>query len=554
MRQLILSILLTFCVPLYTQTQTKLAKKDPASSISGKVTIKGKAAPGIVVGLRSNDPDGQQNLRYRSTTDQDGNYRITNVAPGTYQVMPAASAFVIAGQNNPEGISLIITGGETIEGIDFALNRGGVITGRVTNSEGRPLIEEQIQLLPAEANNQRGPLYFVAARNIQTDDRGIYRIFGLPAGSYKVALGQSERGFFGGGRSRRPQYKQTFHPDVTDPSKAVIIEVTEGSEVANVDITVGRSLDTFAVSGRIVDGDTGQPVPNLVIGLRRILSDGNSFGSLGSASNSLGQFKIENVAPGKYSAFIMPRDTSEVRAEAVPFELIDQDVTELMVKTAVGASVSGTIVLDRTDDKTLLARLHQLQLQTHVQNESQVPNFAQPTSISQDGSFRVGGLPAGMANFSLFSPGRGPLSEFKIIRVDRDGVAQVRGVEVKNREQVTGVRIVVSYGNGTIRGLVKVENVELPSTARFSVWLTNPADDPTNSQRTFESSPQVDSRGRFLVEWLPPGTYEVNAGVYIPGSRSRPPSAKQQVNVADGIVTEVTITLDLKSDPVPGNP
>ena len=141
MRQLILSILLIFCVPLYTQTQTKLAKKDPASRISGKVTIKGKAAPGIVVGLRANDRDGQQNLRYRSTTDQDGNYRITNVAPGTYQVMPAAPAFVIAGQTNPEGISLIITGGETIEGIDFSLNRGGVITGRVTNSEGRPLIE-----------------------------------------------------------------------------------------------------------------------------------------------------------------------------------------------------------------------------------------------------------------------------------------------------------------------------------------------------------------------------------------------------------------------------
>src|SRR4030095_7981626 len=183
-------------------------------------------------------------------------------------------------------------------------------------------------------------------------------------------------------------------------------------------------------------------------------------------------------------------------------------------------------------------KLHQLQLNTWVQNESLGTNSNQQAFINQDGSFRVGGLPAGMANFSLFSPGRGPLSEFKIIRVDRDGVAQVRGVEVKNREQVTGVRIVVSYGNGTIRGVVKVENVELPSNARFSVWLTNPADDPTKSQRMFESSPQVDSRGRFLVEWLPPGTYEVNASVFIPGSRTRPPSAKQQVNVADGIVTE----------------
>src|SRR6266850_1414607 len=155
-RQAIVWFLLILCTPLYTKSQTSLAKKRPASSISGKVTIKGKGVSGIVVGLRATDSFGQQTSLYKSATDQDGNYRITNVPPGSYRVMPAAPAFVISGPGELGGKSLIITEGETVEGIDFALNRGGVITGKVIDSEGRPLIEEQISLLPPEADTQRG--------------------------------------------------------------------------------------------------------------------------------------------------------------------------------------------------------------------------------------------------------------------------------------------------------------------------------------------------------------------------------------------------------------
>lgn len=549
--QAIVSVLLIFCIHVYAQSQTRPAKKGPGGSISGKVTIKGKGAPGIVVGLRAADSGGQQTSHYRGATDQDGSYRITNVPPGTYQVMPAAPAFVISGE--PGGKTLILTEGETVEGIDFALARGGVITGRATDSEERPLIEELINLLPAEANNQGRQAYIGTPRRIQTDDRGIYRIFGIPQGRYKVALGRSEDGSFAGG-SRRSQYKQTFYPAVTDPSRATVIEVTEGSETTNVDITVGRALDTFAVSGRIVDGDTGQPLPNVRLALQRIDREGNSSMSTGSASNSQGEFNLENVMPGKYAVFVPPQANSRMRADAVSFDLIDQDVTGLLVKTSQGASVSGVIVLDGTNDKSIFARLSQMQLHAYVPNEGPGVSWVQPATVNHDGSFRLGGLQAGFANFALTSTEGGPPRGFTIMRIERDGVAQPRGIEVKDGEQVSGIRLVVNYGNGTIRGLIKVENGELPPTARFSVWFTTPEDDPRKLQRSFVPSPQVDSRGHFLVEGLAAGTYEVNANVFIPGSRNRPPSAKQQVNVADGVVNEVILTLDLEPNPGPGNP
>jgi hypothetical protein len=109
-------ILFFFCNTVQPQTQTKPAKKEPASSISGKVIIKGKGAPGIVVGLRAADDFNRQTSVNKSTTDHEGIYRITNVPPGTYQVIPYAPTFVVSGER---GRTLIIAAGETVEGIDF---------------------------------------------------------------------------------------------------------------------------------------------------------------------------------------------------------------------------------------------------------------------------------------------------------------------------------------------------------------------------------------------------------------------------------------------------
>lgn len=543
-RQSIVWALLILSIPVYTQSQTKPAKKGPTSSVSGKVTIKGKGAAGIAVGLRAADYEQMRTSRYIGVTDQDGNYRITDVQPGTYQVMPAAPAYVFSGE--PGGKTLIIAEGESVEGVDFALARGGVITGKVTESEGRPLIEETINLLPADTSNQSGPFY-VSVRHAQTDDRGVYRFFGISAGKYRVAVGQSDDGS-SGGRPRRSLYKQTFHPAVTNPAKASVIEVTEGSEATNVDITVGRTLDTFVASGRIVDGATGLPLPQVRFGVERIASEGSfSFISSSAASNSKGEFRIENLAPGKYAIFIVPQANANLRADAVQFDLLDQDVSGLLIKTSEGSTVSGVIEIANIDDKTAPTFLSRIELHAYVHNESLRHSRPQEAVINPDGSFRVGGLLAGTAQFSLALEDRRGFREFTIVRVERDGVDLPAGVEVKAGEHVTGIRIVVTYGTATVRGHIKVENGELPPTVKFSVWLMQLADDSTKSQRTSLPPAKVDSRGHFLVEGLAAGTYEVNANVFTPGMHIR--TVKQQVNVSQGSVNEVVLTLDLTKTP-----
>ena len=550
--QAILWVLLIFSNSVQTQPQTKPAKKEASSSISGKVTIKGKDAPGIVVTLRGADFDGQFTPRLKATTDQDGNYRITNVGPGTYRVMPAAPLFVSSAES--DGKTLIITEGETVEGVDFALVRGSVITGKAVDSDGLPLIEEHIRLLPVESDSQHGRVNLGAAAGIQTDDRGIYRIFGIPPGKYKVALGQGEDGSFGG--PRRSRYKQTFSPGVMDSSKALVIEATEGSEATNVDITVGRSLAMFAISGRLINGETLQPVTNVRVALQRISGDGHSFMSWGSPSNSDGEFKLENVTTGKYELFVPSQPNSSVRSGPVSFEVIDQDVSGLLVKTSEGGSLAGLVVLDGGDERSLLARLSHMRLHTYVRNPANesFSSWVRPVTIDSDRGFRVSGLQSGFVNFSFSGVDGRPVQGLALLRVERDGIAQPAGIEIKDGEQITGVRLVVSYGNGKIRGVVKIENGEVPLNARFAVWFTDPEDESRRGHRINQTSPEVDSRGHFLVEGLAAGTYQINASIYIPGARTRPPSVTKQVNVIDGAVTEITLTLNLEPLPGPDKP
>ena len=531
------------------KSQIRAEKKATSATISGRVTIKGKGAPGIVVAVVPVSSANRSRMSvgpgYHATTDQEGNYRVTDVPTGSYRANPDAPAFVISAQ--PSGTTLIVNEGDSINDVDFALVKGGVITGRVTNSEGQPLIERQVTLMPVETNNQNSAYVEIVHNSWQTDDRGVYRMFGVSQGKYRVVVEGEENSF--GGRTTT-QTRQTFYPDVTDASKGATLEVVEGGELTGVDIVVETTepATKFAVNGRIVDGATGQPVPNLRLGLQFFSGTQiNYIGGPDYISDQNGRFKIDNLAPGKYGVFAESGPNSELRTDSVTFEIVDQDITGLLVKTYRGASVSGEVVFEGGNDKPGRGKPRQILLRALVMNEA-VGNMGLSARIGPDGTFRVGGLPAGLLHFSIVLIEDGPMKSLSISRIERDGIILPRGFEIKDGEQITGLKLIVNMGTGTIRGVVKAQNGELPPRAHFSVWFTNTGVDPKSSMSN--PAPMVDSRGRFVVEGLLPGTYEINAAVYVAG-QNRSPSAKQQVTVTDGSTIEVTLTIDLSPHPEP---
>jgi hypothetical protein len=224
--------------PLATQlkAQTPEPKAKPTGSISGRVTIGEKPAPGIVV--IASGPDSTTSMG-QTTSDADGNYRIGGLAAGQINITPMAPVYVIPVSTMfGQGRLLNLSANEAAEGIDFKLTRGGVITGRITDPDGRPVIEERITLIAVNQNSEvvHQPIRPANFMMYQTDDRGVYRIYGLAAGHYKLSAGDEGRG---GGMRAAGFYPRTYYPDSSEIGKATIIDVSEGGETKKYRHQVG---------------------------------------------------------------------------------------------------------------------------------------------------------------------------------------------------------------------------------------------------------------------------------------------------------------------------
>src|ERR1044072_5360314 len=83
-RHAVSCIILVLSTVIFAQAQTAVDKISGAT-ITGKVIINGKGAPGVVVVLVLNAEGNQRITRYRAFTDDTGTYRIANVSPGSYR-------------------------------------------------------------------------------------------------------------------------------------------------------------------------------------------------------------------------------------------------------------------------------------------------------------------------------------------------------------------------------------------------------------------------------------------------------------------------------------
>ena len=105
--------------------------------------------------------------------------------------------------------------------------------------------------------------------------------------------------------------------------------------------------------------------------------------------------------PGQYAVSVNPQG-KDFRTEELRFEIADQDVTGLIVRTVKGGSMSGVVVLEGTLDNAVREQLRDVRLIVFVATEESERRGATSglsTVLRPDGSFSIGGLPAGTGNF-----------------------------------------------------------------------------------------------------------------------------------------------------------
>jgi hypothetical protein len=533
--------------------------KTGEGSVSGIVILKGNPAIGVTVLLYpwSQGAQFDQANSLRDKTDESGQFQFTGVRAGKYWISALAPGYITPGDGDvmKQGLVVNLAEDEKIGDMRLEIKPGAVITGRIANAQGGPVVEERITLRKMDKSG-KSQLYWINDQfneMYMTDDRGQYRIFGLPEGRYLLSVGRDQKPGSAALTLSALFYPLTYYPNMPSEAEAKVIEVTEGAVASDIDITVPDPKKVFGVYGRVVDADTGQPIPGVGFRLGGISQGGKLTGGwalTGGISKSNGEFRLGVMTPGRY-ALLIDSEAGYI-AEPVIFDLNEDDVTGVKVIARRAGSISGVVVIEGATDPKILSQLSKLSLSSFYKSiKSTIPGMPIFSSIENakvgaDGSFRIDRLEPGMVAIEL---ARSPETRnLTIARIERNGAVTGEGVTIRAGEQVTGVRVVLAYSALAIRGELKVVGGALPASLRFQVTARR-VDQSAQSMLSAE----VDARSQFHLEGAPPGEYEIGlfpaTGLY--GERldaqiaSLISSVKERVVVGAGSQPSVVLVLDL---------
>src|SRR5262245_54135223 len=224
---------------IQAQGQAQRAETNAGTAtVSGHVTLKGEPARGVMVILQGRNPGLANSPRAR--TDENGRFRFNGVNAGNYSIYALAPGYIRL-QETSIGLgdkTLNISDGDKVENVDLEIRRGGVIAGRITDSQGRPVIEETIKLSKRDRDTRAQFSFSLSQNNDmnRAEDRGVYRNYWLPAGRYLVEVGLDPSSGRPRITSSRASYPLVFYPNAISATEANLSEVNEGSESSDVDM------------------------------------------------------------------------------------------------------------------------------------------------------------------------------------------------------------------------------------------------------------------------------------------------------------------------------
>jgi hypothetical protein len=173
------------CLPISAQRATGI--------ITGRVvTDSGQPIPRAIVSIigAGGSLDKMFSGRLAVATTADGRFEATGLDPAPYLITAKAPSYLPIQNNDPSAQEYHFLG----ENVTVVLRKGGVITGKVTTPTGEPVIGVQVSAVPTGAAALAPPgvtLDLGSGQMIsrQTDDRGVYRLYGVPPGKYLVVAG-----------------------------------------------------------------------------------------------------------------------------------------------------------------------------------------------------------------------------------------------------------------------------------------------------------------------------------------------------------------------------
>jgi len=479
-------------------------------------------------------------------TDRDGNFTVTGLVPGLYELRANLAGYI-------ESTDTTYTLHRIGDHVTIKMIKGGVITGVVTDPNGDPLIGVSIyaqRTRDAEGHPliRRLHKYYLGA---YTDDRGIYRLYGLNPGSYILAVNPGLGAYFGGNEIGRNIL--TYHPS-TMRDGAAEITVHAGEEISGIDIQ-HRSQPGSAVTGTL----TGEFAPAH-----------NEYGTVALVNFQSGQVEAETsvsgsncflffgVPDGDYALYAKKYSDSGDGATSPPLrvQVKGTDLTGINLKLIKLGSISGRVSIEPSsiscknkvkygvEEVYLDARSNEIQKRSL--NPFFNPAFSGPASralvLSEKGEYILHSLEPGSYRITANLPGEN--WHVRAINQPMTGGPARRqvdisrtGIVVKSGEKLSGVDVLIAEGAAGLNGRIAFPNElqnknEKMIASRYRVHLI-PVEDAENILRYAETPVSAD--GSYVFKNLAPGKYWMLAQPLPEGVSTEAPVSPAAWNAAERV-------------------
>lgn len=483
-------------------------------AISGRVvTEDGQPIPRATVSITAS---GKTDRRVSVNTDEEGNFRAEGLDAAAYVVSAVAPGYVV--RPNIEAVARRSRFNYIGEVVTVAMIKGGVITGRVATGAGEPVIGIPVgaeRVRDEDGRPLRAPEKTSPSSQRSTDDRGVYRWYGLAPGSYVIYAGGS------GGLSARPTPFEgrmlIYHPSTTRDS-AKEVTAPGGEEISGVDIRY-RVDRGYIISGKILGlPATGGPAQVILRKAGSELPVATTAPQPGGAESGYAFYGVPN---GEYEIVAARESSGSDDAFAStprPVAVNGLDAGGIDLALARLAALAGRVAVDKAVRKCEGARdsrLNEIVVRASRDEPSEKsdappsPFWSQPSGEANlAGAFSIRGLKAG--RYRLETPLLPGADWYvKAMRLSGAPVASGdlarNGVTFKSGERLSGARITLGEGAAGLKGKVVVEgDARLP--ARMLAHLA-PAEPEARDEPLRFVEALVERNGFFSFSNLAPGKY-----------------------------------------------
>ncbi len=420
----------------------------------------------------------------QDTTVEDGTYRMAVPAPGIYVVRAEAPGFVPEYYDDArslrEASPLNVAPGDTLSRIDFALGRGGAISGLVAaEADSTPLLGAHVHAYL--------PLLPQVRHHAVTDEEGRYVIQALAAGSYVV-------------EATAPGYQGEFYDNARALREATLVKVEEPETTAGVDFYLASSS---AITGCVVDAATGAPIAFARVCAHPALPSRRSDPEAKALTDSSGSYVLA-VRPGAYFVEAKAPDYATQWYDGVKERSLATPVVVLADQHTAGVNfhlyrlgaLSG-VVTDQLSGTPIMGAV--------VTAYRQGPGAeAAAARTDEHGAYVISGLQPG--DYLVRAVAGGYLAEWY---PEAATVREASSVAVAAGDTCAGVDFTLSAG-GSITGTVNDRHSGEPiAGARVEV---------TGAAGPFTAVAFTGRDGAYTVTGLPSGSYIVQASArdYVP--------------------------------------